>query len=151
MKVAILLLALVCASLMGSFAYAHANSDHRTRWDKVTNIATGRSTYLEGRLFADPPALVFFVASMSLPVGAYVYHASNDGDSFQNAFLTTGALAGLLVALAMDIGLVLGIFGLEPWFLILSLTVSDVFHFICIRRPRYEQRGLERNFGDEKA
>lgn len=144
-----MLSALVCASLMSSFAYAHGRQVHRDRW-LDHQPGTKPPGHLQV-LLADPSTLLFFIASMSFTALAYAYHYSNGSDTYQNTILIAGIALELLVALAMDIGILLGLFGLEPWFILLSLVLSDFFHLICVRGQRYEECVSDRGLGDEKA
>lgn len=75
---------------------------------------------------------------MAFAALAYFYYHSNDNDEHQKPILVSGAMAGLLVALSLNFGVFLGIFALEPWFILLSLVISDCFHFIFVHRPRHE-------------
>jgi hypothetical protein len=150
-KVATLLLAIVCAGLMSCFANAHAHQVHRDKWAKLTRIVPLSAKGFTPPALADPPALLFLVASMSFTASTHAYYITNRDDVFQNAILLSGTMLGLLMALSLDLGILLGIFGLEQWFLLLSLVVSDVFHFVCVRRQRCEGCVSNQDFGDENA
>lgn len=116
MKAILLLLAIVCAGLMSSFAYAHSREIHRDKWAKLSSIAPISAKTFELPMPANPPALLFLIASMSFTASAYTYHSVNRSDSFQNPILILGTVLGLLMALSIDLGILLGIFGLEHWF-----------------------------------
>jgi hypothetical protein len=150
-KVVTFLLAIVCAGLMSCFANAHAHQVHRDKWEKLASIVPTSAKDFTLPLLADPPALLFLVASMSFTASTHAYYTTNRGYIFQNTILLSGAVLGLLMALSLDLGILLGIFGLEPWFLLLSLVVSDIFHFVCVRRQRCEGCVSNQEFGDEKA
>jgi hypothetical protein len=150
-KVIASLLAIVCASLMSKFAYAHSHQVYRDNGEKLTSIFPITAKPFALPSLADPPALLFLIASMSFTASAYAYYSSNRGDIFQNTILLSGTVLGLLLALSMGLGILLGIFGLEQWFLLLSLVISDIFHFICVRRQRCEGCVSNQEFGDEKA
>lgn len=151
MKAILLLLAIVCAGLMSSFAYAHSREIHRDKWAKLSSIAPISAKTFELPMPANPPALLFLIASMSFTASAYTYHSVNRSDSFQNPILILGTVLGLLMALSIDLGILLGIFGLEHWFLLLSLVISDIFHSVCVRKQRCEGCVSTQGFGDEKA
>lgn len=142
-----MLLALACASLMSRFAYAHRNQTHRDKLDAARPSVNPQAD----SALTDPSTLLFFIASMSFTGLAYAYHSSNRSDAYQNSILIAGIVLGLLVALAMDTGILLGLFGLEPWFVLLSLVLSDFFHLICIPRQRCEECVNDQDFCDEKA
>jgi hypothetical protein len=150
-KTAILLLACLCASLTCSYAYAHAKNTHRDNWNALARITTDRMESLDDRILASPTALQFFLANMSLTALAYAYHSSNCGDGFQNAILVSSVVSGLLLALSLDLGIILGVFGLGPWILLLGLVISDFFHLTCVRRRRYVELESEPEYGIEKA
>ena len=139
LKACLLLLATMCAGVMGRFAHAQARPSG-LRFDRLEN--------LEHKL-PEPVASVFFVACMAFAALAYYYYHSNDNDEHQKPILVLGAMAGLLAALSLDFGVFLGIFALEPWFLLLGLVVSDCFHSIFFQKPRYAECEKE-VFDDEK-
>jgi hypothetical protein len=146
-KFIITLLALVCAGLMNSCAYARSHQVHRDKsWDPQP-----RDKPPWHLVILDPPALLFLIASMLFTALCYAYHASNRGDVFQRPILILGTVSGLLVALSLDTGILLGICGLEPWFLLLSLVLSDFFHLVFVRQQRCEEWVSHQELGDEKA
>ena len=136
---------------MSCFANAHAHQVHREKWAKLTSIFPISAKGSTHPTLAEPPALLFLVASISFTASTHAYYSTNRGDIFQNTTLLSGTVLGLLMALSMDLGILLGIFGLEPWFLLLCLILSDVFHFVCVRRQRCEACVSNQEFGDEKA
>jgi putative copper export protein len=132
-KTCLLLLAATCAGAMSLFGYEQAEAFHRTTWEESTK---DRSFTIDlHHSFPEPTASIFFVACMAFAALAYFYYHSNDNDEHQKPILVSGAMAGLLAALSLNFGVFLGIFALEPWFLLLSLVVSDCFHFVFFRRP----------------
>ena len=151
MNIVTILLAIVCAVVMSNFAYANGLQAHRDKWEKLTMIAPISAEPLAHSTLADPPALLFLIASMSFTALAYVYYSGNQNDTFQKTILISGTVLGLLMSLSTDLGILLGIFGLEPWLLLLSLVISDVVHSISVRRQRCEGCVSIQGFGDEKA
>lgn len=85
---------------------------------------------------------------MAFTALAYAYHSLNQQDERQNAFLAVAAMAGLLAALSLDVGILLGIFGVEAWCILLGLVASDLFHWALNRRSRYPDSEW---LGDEKT
>jgi hypothetical protein len=84
---------------------------------------------------------------MAFTALAYTYHSLSPQDERQNAFLVVTAMAGLLTALCLDVGVLLGIFGVESWFLLLGLVASDLFFWAlnrCSRHPDSEWLGDEK-------
>ena len=136
---------------MSKFAYAHSHEVHRDKWEKLTSIFPITAKPFVHSILADPPALLFLIASMSFTASAFAYYSINRSDVFQNTILLSGTVLGLVVALSMDLGILLGIFGLEQWFLLLSLMISEVFHFVCVRKQQCEGCVSNQEFGDEKA
>jgi hypothetical protein len=149
-KVITTLLASVCASFMSLFAFAHGHQMHRDNFDFEVLSPAQPPWHL---VTTEPPAVFFFIASMSFTTLSYANYSSNRSDVYQNTILISGTVSGLLVALSLDTGVLSGIFGLEPWFLLLSLVLSDFFHFVCVRKQRCTCDECVRNeeFGDEKA
>lgn len=82
---------------------------------------------------------------------AYAYHRANQDDAYQNGVIISATVAGLVLALSLDLGILIGAFGVATWFLLLGLIFSDCFHAVCMRKPwqsRWEERG---SLGGEKA
>jgi len=144
-------LASVCAILMSGFAYAHGRPVNRDKWEGLTSVFVNSAKPLAPGILADPPAFLFFIASMLFTSLAYTYHSINRGDAFQNTILAWGIVLGLLTAWSMDLGVLLGVFGLEQWFLLLSLVLSDIFHLIFVRSQRCEECETDWDCGAEKA
>lgn len=136
---------------MSGFAHAHSHQLHREKWERLISILPTSAKPFTNPILADPPALLFLIASMSFTVLVYAYYSINRNDTSQNTILLSGTVLGLLMALSMDLGILLGIFGLEQWFLLLSLILSDSFHLIFVRRQRCEGCVSNQGFDDEKA
>lgn len=147
-KACVLLLAPLCAKLTGLFAYAHARHDHRANWAELTKSTS--TWVVNNQRLPDPTPIVFFIACMAFAALAYLYHRSNDSDVYQKPVLVSGAMAGLLVALSSDVGVLLGVFALEPWFLLLGLVVSDCFHSVFVQRT-WDAMCKKKAFDDGKA
>lgn len=86
------------------------------------------------RLPTNPTDLHFFLSFMSLVALAYAYYILNKGDKHQNVVLVLAGAGGLVVAMSLDVGILIGIFGVETWFMTLGLVVSDALHTGYMRK-----------------
>jgi hypothetical protein len=80
-----------------------------------------------------------------------VYHQSTCCDSRQGVIVVCVSIAGLLVAWRLDVGVLIGLYCIETWFILLGLVVSDVLQAACQRRivPR-EANGEQKTTGVER-
>lgn len=82
---------------------------------------------------------------------AYTYYRLNENANHQNSILISSAMTGLTIAFGLNVGLLIGVFGIEVWSVVLGIVFSDVFHGVCLRRPqgsKWHEQGPEEN---EKA
>lgn len=105
----------------------------------------------EHQLLAQPNDLMFFAACMAFTALAYAYYRLNENDNHQKDILVSSTMTGLVVALGLDLGLLIGIFGAESWFIVLGLVVSDVFHGVCLRRSQVSKWYEQAREDEEKA
>lgn len=81
----------------------------------------------------------------------YAYHESNGEDKHQDAFLASAAIVGLVLALSLDVGILIGVFAIVTWLTALGLVVSDLFHALYMRRPSRSKWYRQEFIGDDKA
>jgi hypothetical protein len=88
----------------------------------------------EPQLIADPTDLSFFVASMTFVALASAYYQSTRCDNRQSMIVLCVSIAGLLVAWESGVGILVGLYCVETWFVLIGLVVSDIFQAACQRR-----------------
>jgi hypothetical protein len=142
-KACLPLLAALCAGIMGIFANAQAPGEHILSAEGESTDRTFPptlrpmvwNTHNDPQKLPEPTDSFFFIACMAFAGLTSLYYRSNERDEYQKPILVSGAMVGLLAALSLDLGILLGIFALEPWVVLLSLVVSDCFHRAVLRRP----------------
>jgi hypothetical protein len=90
----------------------------------------------EPQFIADPNGLSFFVASMGFVALASAYYQSTCYDSRQGMIVLCVSIAGLLVVWRSGVGILVGLYCVETWFVLLGLVVSDIFQAERQRRTR---------------
>jgi hypothetical protein len=73
---------------------------------------------------------------MSFVALASTYYQSTYCDSRQDVIVVCVSIAGLLVTWSLDVGVLVGLYCVETWFVLLGLVVSDIFQAVCQRRTR---------------
>lgn len=156
-KAATLALASVCIRTTGNFALSHSDDIHRSRWKEITAFANARypiqmcrrkvmltvsqqiqTPIPEPQFIADSSGLSFFVASMAFVALASVYHQATCCDNRQDLIVFCVSIAGLVLVWRLDVGILVGLYCIETWFVLLGLVVSDISQAACQRwtRPR---------------
>jgi len=88
----------------------------------------------EPEFIAEPTGLAFFVASMAFVALASTYYQAAYCNNRQGVILLGVSITGLLVAWKLDVGMLVGLYCIETWFVLLGLVVSDIFQAACQRR-----------------
>lgn len=67
---------------------------------------------------------------------ASVYCQATHCDSRQGVLVLCVSMAGLFIAWRLNVGILVGLYCIETWFVLLGLVVSDIFRAACQRRVR---------------
>lgn len=67
---------------------------------------------------------------------ASAYYQSTCYDNRQGMIVLCVSIAGLLVVWRSEVGILVGLYCVETWFVLLGLVVSDIFQAECQRRTK---------------
>lgn len=103
------------------------------------NINQIQTPIPEPQFITDPTGLSFFAASMAFVALASAYHRQKCCDNRQSMIVLCACIAGLWVVWRSGVGILVGLYCIEAWFVLLGLVVSDIFQAACQRGTRLRE------------
>ncbi|KAM0719803.1 hypothetical protein Q7P37_003937 [Cladosporium fusiforme] len=147
-KILILILTPFCLLEVRGYTTAHLPQDEPAYTSKLMSVAMVSESWLRRRILPEPTAISFLAASMANTSLAYTYYRLNARDKHQQVIIAAAFVAGIMVALGLEIREMAAVLSMGAWSLFTGLLLSDLFHFFCVRQPRQPRQIEDGMFGE---